>query len=84
MSEPFALGAFIAAFVIALVGGSVLMFLVKGGTVDVMLAANDQVGPIERQPLTLTAVGEAAAFSIPRFVGGCGRLFRPYLRSAWR
>ena len=38
VSEPFALGAFITAFVIALVGGSVLMFLVKGGTVDVMLA----------------------------------------------
>jgi hypothetical protein len=79
VSEPFALGAFITAFVIALVGGSVLMFLVKGGTVDVMLAANEQVGPIERQPLTLTALGQAAAFSIPRFIGGCGRLFRPYL-----
>ncbi len=80
MSEPFALGAFIVAFAIALVGGSVLMFLVKGGTVDVMLAANEQVGAIERQPLTLTAVSEAAAFSIARFIRGCGRLFQPYLR----
>jgi hypothetical protein len=79
-SEPFALGAFIVAFTIALIGGSVLMFLVKGGTVAVMLAANDQVGEIERQPLTLTAVSEAAAFSISRFISGCGRLFRPYLR----
>src|SRR3954466_2729031 len=35
MSEPFALGAFIVASTIALIGGSVLMFLVKGGTVDV-------------------------------------------------
>lgn len=80
MSEPFALAAFMAAFVIALLGGSVLMFLVKGGTVDVMIAANDQVGPIERAPITLATVSAAAAFSIARFVNGCGRLFRPYLR----
>jgi hypothetical protein len=79
-SEPFALGAFILAFTIALVGGSVLMFLVKGGTVDVMLAANGLVGPIEREPVRLTTLAEAAAFSIPRFVDGCGRLFRSYLR----
>jgi hypothetical protein len=79
-SEPFALAAFIVAFVIALMGGSALMFLVKGGTVDVMLAANGRVGPIERQPITLTAVAEASAFSITRFIKGCGRLFRPYLQ----
>jgi hypothetical protein len=80
MSEPFALASFIIAFVIALVGGSVLMFLVKGGTVDVMLAANDCVGPIERRPITLTTVAEAASFSITRYIKGCGRLFQPYLR----
>lgn len=80
MSEPFALGAFIVAFTIALIGGSTLMFLVKGGTVDIMLAANSQVGEIERQPLTLTAVAEAAAFTTSRFLKGCSRLFRPYLR----
>src|SRR5580765_5962873 len=34
MSEPVALVAFIAAFTIVLLGGSVLTFLVKGGTVD--------------------------------------------------
>lgn len=80
MSEPFALAAFIVAFAIALFGGSILMFLVKGGTVDVVLCADAQVGAIETQPLTLTAVSEAAAFSVPRFVSGCGRLFGPYLR----
>jgi hypothetical protein len=79
ISEPFALAAFIVAFAIALLGGSVLMFLVKGGTVDVILAANAQAGAIESRPVTLTAVSEAAAFSIARFITGCGRLFRPYL-----
>lgn len=78
-SKPFALGAFIVAFVIALVGGSLLMFLVKGGTVDVMLSAHDLATDLERRPLTLTNVHEAAAFSIPRYIAGCGRLFRPYV-----
>ena len=80
VAEPFAFFAFIAAFLIVLVGGSILMFLVKGGTVDVMLAANDRVGAIERQPLTLTALSAAAAFSVAGFVHGCGRLFSRYLR----
>ena len=39
MSEPVALVAFIAAFTIVLLGGSVLTFLVKGGTVDVLVSA---------------------------------------------
>ena len=45
MSEPVALVAFIAAFAIVLLGGSVLMFLVKGGTVDVLLAAQRRGRP---------------------------------------
>ena len=40
LSEPVALVAFITAFTLVLLGGSVLMFAVKGGTVDVLVAAN--------------------------------------------
>ena len=36
-----------------LLGGSVLMFLVKGGTVDVLLAANAAAGPIEQRAADL-------------------------------
>lgn len=78
-SEPFALAAFILAFAIALLGGSALMFLVKGGTVDVMLAADEAAGIVEREPLTLAVLREGAAFSVRRFITGCARLFRRYL-----
>lgn len=78
-SEPFALGSFILAFSVVLVGGSALMFLVKGGTIDVMLAAQDASGPIEREPLTYESVHRASCFTLPRFVTGCSRLFRPFL-----
>lgn len=80
LSEPVAFVAFITAFAIVLVGGSVLMFLVKGGTIDVMLAAEAAAGPIEREPLTFDVLRGAAAFTLERFTRGCGRLFRPYLR----
>ena len=42
-----ALVAFMTAFSIVLLGGSMLMFLVKGGTVEVLLAAEAAAGPIE-------------------------------------
>ena len=78
-SEPVALVAFIAAFGIVLFGGSVLMFVVKGGTIDVLLAANDETGPIEHDALTFAGVRAASRFSLERFLRGCSRLFRPFL-----
>src|SRR5919201_1966050 len=50
LSEPVALVAFIAAFAVVLFGGSVLMFAVKGGTVEVLATANAEARAIERQP----------------------------------
>ena len=79
MSEPTALVAFITAFTVVLMGGSVLMFLVKGGTIDVLLAANAAAGPIERRPITLETYRAASRFTLARFTDGCARLFRPYL-----
>lgn len=79
LSEPLALVAFIVAFGIVLFGGSVLMFVVKGGTVEVLLAADVVAGPIEREPITLEGLRGASRFSLARFTGGCARLFRPYL-----
>jgi hypothetical protein len=79
-SEPVALVAFVTAFTIVLLGGSVLMFLVKGGTVEVLLAAEAAAGPIERGPLTYeTTMRQASRFTIERFTYGCRRLFRRYL-----
>jgi hypothetical protein len=80
MSEPVALVAFMVAFSIVLLGGSVLMFLVKGGTVEVLLAAESAAGPIELEPLTYeTTIRPASRFTLDRFMDGCRRLFRRYL-----
>jgi hypothetical protein len=79
MSEPIALVAFIAAFSVVLLGGSGLMFLVKGGTVDVLLAAHQHAGPIEREPLTYASLHDASAFTLAGYIAGCRRLFQRYL-----
>lgn len=79
LSEPLALVAFVTAFAIVLLGGSVLMFVVKGGTLEVLLAAEGAAGSIEHDPITLERLKNAARFSLPRFTEGCARLFRPFL-----
>jgi hypothetical protein len=79
MSEPVALVAFIAAFAVVLLGGSVLMFVVKGGTVTVLAAANAESGPIERQPISIDLLRGASRFSLDRYTNGCSRLFRRYV-----
>jgi hypothetical protein len=79
LSEPVALVAFVTAFLLVLFGGSVLMFAVKGGTVEILIEANAAAGPIERQALTIDGLRGASRFTLQRFTDGCARLFRPYL-----
>jgi hypothetical protein len=79
LSEPVALVAFISAFLVVLLGGSVLMFVVKGGTVEVLVAANLDAPAIERQPLTLDLLRHTSRFTLQTFVAGCSRLSRPYV-----
>lgn len=79
LSEPVALVAFMVAFSLAVFGGSILMFLVKGGTVEVLLAAHGVAGSIEHEPITVDSLRGAAQFTLKRFTDGCSRLFRSYL-----
>src|SRR5439155_136830 len=79
MSEPIALVAFMTAFALVLFGGSTLMFAVKGGTVDTLVTANRDAGPLEREPITYHTLHAASRFSLGRFTAGCSRLFRRYL-----
>jgi hypothetical protein len=79
LSEPIALVAFVTSFTVVLFGGSVLMFAVKGGTIEVLVAANAEAGPIEQHPLTIELLHGASRFTLTRFTAGCARMFRPYL-----
>jgi len=79
LAQPIALGAFLFAVTVVLIGGSMLMFLVKGGTVSVLVAAERTAGAIEHPPLRVPAFRRAAAFSLERFAEGSQRLFGRYV-----
>jgi hypothetical protein len=79
-ANPAALTAFIAAFLIVLLGGSALTFAVKGGTVAILADAEAVGGPVERPPLRLDALRRANLTNIEPFLDGCRRLWRRYLR----
>ena len=79
LAQPLALFAFLLAVALILVGGSLLMFLVKGGTVTVLVAAERGAGAIEHPPLRLPAFRRATHFSLERFTTGAARLFPRYV-----
>jgi hypothetical protein len=78
-ARPLALASYLFGLLLVLAGGSGLLFLVKGGTVAVLLAADRGAGTVERPPLRMAGFRRAMAFSIDAFMDGSGRLFRRYL-----
>ena len=79
LAHPVALASFVLAVSVVLVGGSLLMFLVKGGTVSVLVAGERAAGAIEHPPLRLAAFQRAAQFSLERFTTGAAHLFPRYV-----
>ncbi len=78
--SPAALVAFSLAFLIVLMGGSALTFVVKGGTVAVLAEAEAKAGRLERPPLRLDTLRRANLTDIEPFLAGCQRLWRRYVR----
>ena len=73
-ANPAALTAFAIAFLIVLIGGSLLTFVVKGGTVAVLVDADAHAAAIERPPLRLQMLKRANRTGIDPFLDGCRRL----------
>jgi len=78
MSHPAVLLAFLLAMAVVLVGGSLLVFLVKGGTVAVLVAGERQGGPMEVPPLHWSVVSTGASFSVERFIEASQAFFPRY------
>jgi hypothetical protein len=76
-ANPAALTAVAIAFLLVLIGGSLLTFVIKGGTVAVLVEADAHAGAIERPPLRLQMLQRANRTGIDPFLNGCQRL-------AWR
>jgi hypothetical protein len=79
-ASPAALVAFVCATLVVLVGGSIVTFVVKGGTIALLAEAERTAGPLERPPLRLEALRRASVIAIDPFLAGCLRLWRRYVR----
>lgn len=79
-SHPIVLAAFLLSVGLVVVGGSLFIFLVKGGAVMVLVRAEREAGPIQQPPLNFTAVLDAARFRMELYVDWCRELFPRYAR----
>jgi hypothetical protein len=78
--RPAVLAAWLAALAVVLVGGSLFVFLVKGGTVGTLARGERDAGPIERPPLMHESFTRASAFSVDVFIECAQSLFPRYAR----
>lgn len=80
MSRPVVLTSFLASLAIVVIGGSLFVFLVKAGTVSILVRGERVAGPIEQPPLHFGTVSRAATFSIESFVEAARALYPRYAR----
>jgi hypothetical protein len=80
LARPLALASFAAGMAVAVVGASVFIFLLKGGTVGVLVRAEREAAAVEEPPLQPSVVATAAVFTVERFIDDARELFPRYLR----
>ena len=75
-----ALAAYIAGVVVVVIGASILMFLVKSGSVAILVDAERHAPGIEQPPLRPEVVREGNRFSLEMFSAGCTTFGRRFVR----
>lgn len=80
LSRPLVLASFLLSLIVAVIGGSLFVFLVKGGTVGVLVRGERDAGPIEQPPLHLHHITQASRFSMETFLEPARGLFTRYTR----
>lgn len=80
IEHPAALAGFLVAGLVMVVGGSTVMFILRGGTVSVLVAAQRHAGPVERYPLRLSLVRRASRARVDVFMDGLRHVRRRFLR----
>lgn len=80
LSRPLVLTAVAAAMAVAVIGASLFVFLVKGGTVGVLVRGERVAGELEQPPLRPELLAQASVFSIELFSESASALFPRYAR----
>ena len=80
LSRPIVLAAWVASLGVVITGGSLFVFLIKGGAVGVLVRGERAAGPIEQPPLLPDVVATASAFTVDQFIESARALFPRYAR----
>jgi len=80
LSRPLVLTAWVASLGVIMTGGSLFVFLIKGGAVGILVRGERDAGPIEQPPLLPDVVARASAFSVEGFIESARTLFPRYAR----
>ena len=79
LAHPAVLVAFLLALGVVVVGGSLLVFLVKGGTVAILVQGERQATTPDAAPLHLEDIASASAFTPEFFISSAEAVFPRYL-----
>jgi hypothetical protein len=80
LTHPLVLAMFLLSLGTVAIGGSLFVFLIKGGTIGVLVAGDRAGGAIEQPPLHFETVARASQFSIELFVDRAQALFPHYAK----
>ena len=80
MAQPLVLCCFLLALATVAIGGSLFVFLVKGGTVATLVRSERESGAIEEPPLYVSAIARASRFGVEAYIDAAWRLFPRYAR----
>lgn len=76
INAPRALVSFVVAGLLVAVGGSLVMFLIKAGTLSIVIEGERVARDLERGPVHWDALVQANTYDIPRLIDGIRRFGR--------
>ncbi|MFN8057584.1 MAG: hypothetical protein U0Q12_00350 [Vicinamibacterales bacterium] len=82
-AQPIALLSFLAGFAVVILGGAALTFVVKSGTIAVLVKGEAAAGAVERPPLRLTAFRRSSQYTPEVFLAGATYFGRRFVTLGW-
>ena len=81
-TSPLALAAFLAAVAIVAFGGVIILYVVKTGTLSVLVAADRQTGDVDREPIGTETIERAQAYHLAPLLANTGKFSRRAVKLA--
>jgi hypothetical protein len=81
-TSPLALAAFLAAVAIVAFGGVIILYVVKTGTLSVLVTADRQAGDTDREPIGTEMIERAQAYHLAPLLANTGKFSRRAVKLA--